>query len=189
MIRHKTNDTGSFNLPHLSPSFLSFPSASELPEFWWYGGQCLPGALTFTFNSNPTTSYVFVEKQVLRLESIHEIFDPDISWKFRMIVSLRLEVDLGWDPELFFLQRGIVPWDLCISKRKSLVSLLESFQVDLLVLKTSGGTVILPLPKTAQSSFHLMFPEGSPHISVNSSTSCHLWVSITSWYPISLVYK
>lgn len=54
-----------FHLPH------SYQNCDDMVAW------CIPVALTFTFNSNPATSYVFIEKQVLGLQGVHEILDPD----------------------------------------------------------------------------------------------------------------
>lgn len=103
MIRHKTNSTGCFNLSCLSHVFFylfhlpqSYQNSDEMVA--WH----IPVALISTLNSNPTTSYVSLEK-----EGVWE--DSDISGgrKFRVILS---SGPGSWSGmricTLFFLKRG-----------------------------------------------------------------------------------
>lgn len=135
---------------------------------------CLPVALTFTFNSNPTAGHFFIEKQVLVLEDVHEILDPDMGWKFRMLLSLFLEVDLGWEAELFFPKRDWASRSVHPQEEKPCcpVHVIPGGSADCKGFRgAQGSSLCLREPR---SSFCLMFPEGTEEFPFLTS----LWTAV-----------
>lgn len=146
-----------------------------------------PVAVTFTFNSNPNTSYVFIEKQVLGLKSVRENFDPDMGWNFRPGSWSGLRIWTLFPKERLYLTSCVIP------RGKALLAYVCHSRQTWWLWRLQKVTLILTLPK--REPVKLLLDVCSWDWSFQFSHPClwtailpaTCWVSVTSRYPISLV--